>query len=79
MDPLVARAEVGNFSCVYRDRYPSAAQHSGGDLPKGLVEILGVTHSYFPQLERHRVGMHMKRSRGGRHEVIGDSSLRQDP
>jgi len=78
VDLLVARAEVGNFGCVYRDQYPPAAQHSGGDLPEGLVETLGIAHSYFSQLEGHRVGMHMKWPRGGRHEVIGDSSTRQD-
>ena len=79
VDPLVACAEVGNFGCVHRDQYPPAAQHSGGDLPEDLVETLSVAHSYFPQLEGHRVGMHMKWPRGGHHEVIGDSSARQDP
>ncbi len=79
VDPLVARAEVGNFGCVYRDQYPPAAQHYGGDLPEDLVEPLGVAHSYFPQLEGHRVEIHIKWPRGGRHGVIGDSSTRQDP
>ncbi len=78
VNPLVARAKVGDFGCVDRNRNFLSVQNLGVDLPEGLVGLLGVAHFYLPQLERHRVGVHMKWPCGGCHEVIGDSGVRQD-
>jgi len=53
VEPLAAHVEVGNFSCVDHDGNYFAARNSGSDIPKGLVEILGIAHPYLPQLEEH--------------------------
>ncbi len=78
VDPLIVRRSRELRLCLSRP-IPFCVAALRWRSPEGLVDLLGVVRSYFPQLEGHRVGMHMKWPRGGRHEVVGDSSLRQDP